>query len=352
MIKKRLTQHQVDRIRAAQAQRREDAARRVLVEAADGTSRRGRVVAHYGQTLAVQGEEDGAVVRCFQRAGLPQLVTGDWVVWEPDEDATGVVVALEPRHSELARPDLRGKLKPIAANVDQILVLFSAFPPTPLPLLDRYCVAAAVAQIPVILVLSKGDLLSPEDPYRHVLREYSDLGFQTLEVAFGETLNMQLMPQLQDKTSVFVGQSGVGKSTLLNRLLGVDIRVQTLSESTGKGRHTTTRAEWYALPHGGAVIDSPGIREFGLWHIPEAHVLDGFPDIADFVEHCRFRDCQHRQEPRCAVLQAVEEGTLLARRLHSYHMILESLDEPGQLDYYADPLVTHKSPARGWEPET
>lgn len=352
MVKKRLTQQQVGRIRAAQAQRREDAAQRVLVQAQTGTSRRGRVIAHYGQTLAVKADEAGTVVRCFQRAGLPQLVTGDWVVWEPDADTTGVVVALEPRYSELARPDLRGKLKPIAANVDQILVLFSAYPPTPLPLLDRYCVAAAVAQIPVVLVLSKGDLLAPEDPYRQVLKEYAALGFKTLEVAFGDTLTTQLMPQLQDQTSVFVGQSGVGKSTLLNRLLGVDIRVQTLSESTGKGRHTTTRAQWYALPHGGAVIDSPGIREFGLWHIPETKVLQGFPDLSVYTDHCRFRDCQHRHEPGCAVLQAVDEGKLLARRLHSYHMILESLNEPGQLDYYADPLVTHKSPARGWEPET
>ena len=349
MVKKRLTQQQVDRIRSAQAQRREDAAQRVLANATG--NRRGRIIAHFGQTLAIQDEEDGAVVRCFQRAGLPQLVTGDWVVWEPDEEATGVVVAQEPRHSVLARPDLRGKLKPIAANVDQILVLFSAFPPTPMPLLDRYCVAAAVADIAVTLVLSKGDLLAEDDPYRTYLQEYADLGFKTLEVAFGQSVLTQLMPYLQDKTSVFVGQSGVGKSTLLNRLLGADIRVQTLSESSGKGRHTTTRAEWYALPEGGAVIDSPGIREFGLWHIPESEVMAGFPDLAAYAGQCRFRDCQHQQEPGCAVLQAVEAGQLLARRLDSYHTILASLDEPGQLDYHADPLVTHKSPVRGWEPE-
>lgn len=351
MVKKRLSQQQVDRIRAAQAQRREVAAQQIMQHDDVGMSRRGRIIAHYGQTLAVQDLEDNTVVRCFQRAGLPQLVTGDRVVWQPDTEQSGVIAALEPRSSELTRPDIRGKLRPIAANVDQIFVLFSAYPPTPLPLLDRYCVAAAVAQIPVILVLSKGDLLASDDPYRAVLQDYSALGYQTLEVAFGVELELAIMPYLRHKTSVFVGQSGVGKSTLLNRLLGEDIRVQALSDATGKGRHTTTRAQWYALPEGGAVIDSPGIREFGLWHIPETEVMAGFPDIAAFAGLCRFRDCQHQHEPGCAVLQAVAEGQLLARRLQSYQLILQSLDEPGQLDYHADPLVNQKSPAKTWEPE-
>lgn len=351
MVKKRLSQQQVDRIRAAQAQRREAVAQQVIDRTEGVISRRGRIIAHFGQTLAVQDVDDGSVVRCFQRAGLPQLVTGDRVVWQPDTEQTGVIAALEPRVSALARPDLRGKLKPVAANVDQIFVLFSAYPPTPLPLLDRYCVAAAVAQIPVILVLSKGDLLAPDDPYRTVLQEYAALGYETLEVAFGAELESVMMPHLQDKTSVFVGQSGVGKSTLLNRLLGEDIRVQTLSDATGKGRHTTTRAQWYDLPQGGAVIDSPGIREFGLWHIPESQVLAGFSDLAAFAGQCRFRDCQHQHEPGCAVLQAVADGRLLARRLQSYQLILQSLDEPGQLDYHADPLVNSRSPNKAWEPD-
>lgn len=333
MAKRRLSKQQSARVRHTQNERQRRAAQRAesveeqLSAGELGAERFGLVRAHYGATLAIEDMQDKSVVRCHQRANLPPLVTGDRVTWRPGADM-GVVVAADARRSLLSRPDMRGNLRPVAANIDQILIVFSVSPATPVALVDRYLVAAALSGIEPILVLNKSDLLSPEDPYRRYLEEYAALGYRTLMLSALSPLDDTLVPLLRDRVSIFVGQSGVGKSSLVNQLLGDDaIAVQTVSDATGKGRHTTTTASLYHMEKGGDLIDSPGIREFGLWHVPASDVAAGFPEFQPYLGQCRFRDCTHRREPGCALQSAVAAGDVLARRLDSYHTILDSLSE-------------------------
>lgn len=340
MAKRRLSRQQTARIRHTQSERQrraDDRAAQVEAQLSSGqlgAERAGRVLAHFGATLDIEDLGDSTnpatstVYRCHQRANLPPLVTGDRVAWRPGAEQTGVVVACDARTSLLSRPDLRGNLRPVAANIDQILIVFAASPETPPALIDRYLVAAALSDIEPVLVLNKSDLLTVDHPYRTMLREYAALGYRTLLLSALSPLTETLVPMLCGQTSIVVGQSGVGKSSLVNQLFGdTQIAVQTVSEATGKGRHTTTTARLYHLPQGGDLIDSPGIREFGLWHVPPEQVVAGFPEFQPLLGQCRFRDCQHRQEPGCALQQAIASGQVLARRLESYHTILDSLDE-------------------------
>lgn len=334
MAKRKLTKQQQARIRHTQSERlrrterKSSQAEKQLEEGAVGPEQAGVVQAHYGATLAIECPADGLVYRCYQRANLPALVTGDRVTWCAGKEQTGVVVACEDRRSLLVRPDMRGQLRPVAANIDQIMIVFSSLPATPLALLDRYLVAAALSNIEPVLVLNKSDLLTRDDPYRTFLAEYEALGYRTLLLSAKEPLQETLVPELREKTTVFVGQSGVGKSSLIRQLLGDEqIVIGDISDATGKGKHTTTTAMLYHMPQGGDLIDSPGIREFGLWHVPADQVMQGFPDLFAYNGLCKFRDCKHQDDPGCAIQAAIEEGAVMGRRLDSYHSILASLAE-------------------------
>ena len=183
-----------------------------------------------------------------------------------------------------------------------------------------------------LLLLNKADLIDAqnETALNTLLGVYRQLGYPLLEVSALEGDGMELLKkQLDGNISVFVGQSGVGKSSLVNSLLpGVDTRVGALSELTGKGTHTTTTARLFHFPGGGQLIDSPGIREFGLVHVSRDDVEAGFIEFADLLGHCRFRDCKHDREPGCALLKALEEGRIQPQRMNSYRHILASLPEP------------------------
>ncbi|GHC19622.1 small ribosomal subunit biogenesis GTPase RsgA [Aidingimonas halophila] len=336
MSKRKLTRQQRWRIEKIQAERAARAARRDHEEATRptagqvGVEREGRVIAHFGHTLDVRAAADGVVYRCHRRANLEGLVTGDRVVWRAADDGTGVVVARGARDNILQRPDNRGQLKPVAANLDQILIVF-AVEPEPYPnLIDRYLVAAEATGIPPILVLNKCDLLSTQksgSDLSHLLDGYHALGYPTIKASTAQSDGLDaLYHQLAGKTSVFVGQSGVGKSSLIDRLLpGVSLRIGDLSGDARKGTHTTTTAQLYTLPEGGELIDSPGIRDFSLTHLDEQQVTEGFIEFRPFLGRCRFRDCRHRNEPGCALQAAVERGDIHPDRFDSYRRILNSL---------------------------
>ncbi|MFC5696875.1 small ribosomal subunit biogenesis GTPase RsgA [Pseudomonas sp. GCM10022186] len=340
MAKRQLTRRQSWRIekiqeeRAARAAKRESRALEELEGGDLGPEQTGLVIAHFGvqvEVEALEGEHVGEVMRCHLRANLPPLVTGDRVVWRAGNQGSGVIVAQLPRSSELCRPDMRGVLKPVAANVDQIVIVFAPLPEPHANLIDRYLVAAEHAGIHPLLLLNKADLVDDQNSAMldDLLGIYRQLGYPLLEVSARQGGGMEdLMARLDGHISVFVGQSGVGKSSLVNSLLpGVDTRVGALSELTGKGTHTTTTARLFHFPGGGELIDSPGIREFGLGHVSRDDVEAGFIEFNELLGTCRFRDCKHDREPGCALLKALEDGRVHPQRMASYRHILASLPQ-------------------------
>jgi ribosome biogenesis GTPase len=338
MAKRQLNRRQNWRIEKIQEERAARAAKREshtldTLEGGDlGPEQLGLVIAHFGvqvEVEALNGELAGQVCRCHLRANLPALVTGDQVVWRAGNQGIGVIVAQLPRDTELRRPDSRGQLKPVAANVDLIVIVFAPLPEPHPNLIDRYLVAAEHAGITPLLLLNKADLIDAQNgpALEALLAVYRQLGYPLLEVSAHEGGGMQaLQERLNGHVSVFVGQSGVGKSSLVNSLLpGVDTRVGPLSEQTGAGTHTTTTARLFHFPGGGKLIDSPGIREFGLGHVSRDDVEAGFIEFHELLGHCRFRDCKHDREPGCALLKALEEGRIQQQRMNSYRHILSSL---------------------------
>ncbi|MGI9250149.1 MAG: ribosome small subunit-dependent GTPase A [Pseudohongiellaceae bacterium] len=292
----------------------------------------GRVVGHYGKQLEVEAlGDDRSVVaavtaRCHQRANLPPVVAGDLVVWEADEDGQGVVVARGQRRNAFGRASGRVN-KPMAANVDLVLVMVAVVPEAFCGLIDRYVVAVEALGLPLLLVINKSDLMDESNVARidGMVSLYGSLGYPVhlISVRDGDGL-AALNEKLTGLTAVLVGQSGVGKSSLVNAL-GVRDLAQTgaLSKrkSKGKGTHTTTTARLYHLVNFN-LIDSPGIREFGLDHIEEADIWRGFVEFRPFLGQCKYRDCSHQHEPGCALREALARGQLRQERFDSCFQIL------------------------------
>ncbi len=310
-----------------------------------GPEQSGIVIAHFGtqvevETLTIAGvapPKDHPIIRrrCHFRANLGSLVTGDRVVFR-DGNPTGVVVAVKERETALSRPDPYGELKTIAANIDRILIVIAPLPKPHTQLVDRYIVAAETLGIKAALVINKMDLV--DDSNRQTINSFVEL-YRNLnyEVITASTYNnsdnteddglVDLQNFLADHTSVFVGQSGVGKSSLINLLIpDLNLQVGEISEANQKGTHTTTTAQLFHFPKGGDLIDSPGIREFGLWHMDGSDILEGFIEFRPFIGHCKFRDCQHQQEPQCAIIKAYEEGHISPYRMESYRALRDSTE--------------------------
>ena len=345
--KRRLTEQQQRRIQKQQKTRQE--------ELDTSNDLEGLVVQHYGRQLEVQalslpdqhpikpdvqdGEPDpfwkpieiGSVWRCHTRTNLEALVTGDRVKWQADPNTgLGIITAIHPRQSLLTRPDRYHKVKPVAANVSLIVIVFASFPEVAPSLIDRYIVACADAEIPALLVLNKADLIKENDPILSLMQEYQTLGYEVIQCQSNGDLSA-LADRLAGETVAFVGQSGVGKSSLINAMVpDAAQKTNIISENSALGQHTTTSTRLIAFGEGAALIDSPGIREFGLWHLNAAKVQTGFPEIENLLGHCQFRNCTHKHEKLCALRLAAQSGEILQRRLDSYLRLTDEITEAQQ----------------------
>lgn len=343
MTKRKLNRRQQWRIDKIQQERVNRVQRKAASDDLPGASQlgseqRGRVVTHFGQQVVIENHNHERI-RCHFRATLEQLVVGDRVIFQPPASAgVGVVSAIEPRTTVLKRPDPYGNLKPVAANIEQMLITFAPLPTPSSQLLDRYLVAAELSAIEPVLVLNKSDLIDDSNA-EHVdalQALYLRLGYRCLRASATTNDGLDaLRIALQDKTSVFVGQSGVGKSSLINALMpdATALAIGDLSTNSGLGQHTTVSSQLIAFPGGGELIDSPGVREFGLWHIGEEELLSGYTDLAPLAGRCRFRNCSHRHEPGCALTAAAESGEISAERLANFFKIAETLDEESRARY-------------------
>ncbi|MFN2304414.1 MAG: ribosome small subunit-dependent GTPase A [Anaerolineales bacterium] len=279
---------------------------------------------------AHQDEKSGRVTAVGENHMDPVAV-GDRVAFKPTDDGSGMILEVHPRQNYLAR----GSAKPnpraysfeqvIAANLDQIMPVFAAANPQPKwHMLDRILVAAESHHIPSQIVITKFDLVKgdpKEEDILTVIDRYRKIGYPVIvtSAVVGRGLD-SLKTALSQRTSLLVGKSGVGKSTLLNSLEpGLGIKVQSVNPSTGKGRHTTSHLEMFPLAMGGAIIDTPGTREFGLWGLDERDLADCFPEMRPLIGKCKFGlSCKHNEEPNCAIRHAVMDGIISPYRYRSY----------------------------------
>lgn len=282
---------------------------------------------HVGLIIAAHGKRydaelpDGAVVSCVTRGKKSELACGDRVEIKLTGPNEGVVEKFLPRSSLLYRSnEYRKKL--LAANVTQIIIVLAALPSYYPELLDRCLVAAETENIRPLILLNKADL--PETTAaQEKLGLYEQLGYTVLPLC-GKQDIAPLLPWLQDQTSVLVGQSGMGKSTLVNTLLpAAQAHTREISQALDSGKHTTTAARLYHLNSASHLIDSPGLQEFGLAHVTPDQIEHAFVEFRPFLGRCRFNDCQHLNEPDCALHEAVKNGAITEDRLLCYHRIIE-----------------------------
>ncbi len=291
--------------------------------------RAGRVVASHGRDATV-ADAAGNRVHCRLQGRRLAVVCGDRVHWSPTdtEGGTGIIVEVLPRRNCLARIDARGVAEPVAANLTQIVAVLAPLPAPDFGLCDRYLAAAGWNGLAACVVANKSDLPDDGEKLEAALADYARTGYAVVRASKRLVDGVAaLRERLVGETSVLVGQSGVGKSSLTNALVpGVEAAVAEVSRASESGRHTTSTAFLYSLPTGGELIDSPGVRDFAPPLPPPRDVAGGFREIAALAVDCRFRDCLHRGEPGCAVTGAAP-GVIVARRMESYLRLLALAEE-------------------------
>ena len=297
-----------------------------------GEKRTGLVLAREGGRFRVATDE-GEVVAVLRgkarRDAHDRVVVGDRVILDEGDESPGIagIAGVEPRRNQLERRTPRGRgNRPVAANLDRVYVVTAAADPPPVPqLLDRLCAIAEANEIPVALVVNKAEL----DPAgaEALGARYRLAGYETYLVSAksGEGLD-RLFQELRGKESLLTGASGVGKTSLLNRLQpGLGLRTREVSERIRRGKNTTVAAAIVPIDGGGWLVDTPGFSEVGLWGIEPRELASCFPELRDALERCKFPDCTHRTEPGCAVTGKVAAGGIARERYESYLVLLEEL---------------------------
>jgi ribosome biogenesis GTPase len=318
MSKRQVTHQQTNRIRKKQTRFQEQASSTTSDKLSTGL-----VIQRYSRHALLE-ETNGRQRRCTIRPDIETLVAGDEVVWLPEGEEQGVVVAVSPRKSVLNRPDFRGTLKPVAANITQVMIVVAPMPEISWALLDSYLVMTETLRLMACIVLNKTDLdkgIESKSLVEQLRTIYAPLNYPILAISREhQTGHAALMAALNHQTSVFVGQSGVGKSSIISRILPDEMHIRTseVSEHSNLGCHTTRNSCLYHLANGGHLIDSPGVREFSLWDLPNRHLAEGFREFKPLITQCQFRNCNHQNTPGCAVIQALNEGQISPLRYENY----------------------------------
>lgn len=330
-MRRRLSERQIERIRTLQDRRRqrlEERAQRALTTLDEAPPQEGLVVVRHGVNLATE-DAAGRVHHCLARQNIGEPVCGDRVVWQPTGREQGVVTAILERRTVLSRPDYGGRDKPLAANLTALVILVAPEPEPNEYLVDQYLVATELMGVHAMIACNKVDLLSPAALAQLQGRfvRYQAIGYPLAWISLRGGQDIEpLTRHLEGETSILVGQSGVGKSSLVKALLpDREIQIGRLSRATGLGRHTTSTATCYRLPCGGRLIDSPGVRSFRLGAIGLEDLERGFREIAPLRGRCRFADCHHEREPGCAVKQALAAGSIHPERFANFRHLAAQL---------------------------
>ncbi|MDC0965850.1 ribosome small subunit-dependent GTPase A [Candidatus Thioglobus sp.] len=278
----------------------------------------GLVITRYGQRLLVEAQS-GELYQCTGRRNIELSVAGDQVIFQTTDNNEGVVTALLPRDNFLTRSQ-----KLIAANIDELWLVVAIEPHYQFELIDRYLVVAENAGLPINIVVNKIELSDDFDQVKHDFSLYESAGYSVHYLSVKAQTNVaEFKAQLKHKAHIFLGQSGVGKSSLINELIpDLNLRVNEISTKSKLGKHTTTNTTLYHIPSGGDLIDSPGIREFQLDELTDKEILSGFREFKPFIGQCKFRNCAHINEPKCAIKTAVEEGAIHMQRYHNYLQLI------------------------------
>lgn len=330
MAKRKLSKQQQRRI----ASKQEDKIQDDKLQLDESSTQTARIISHHGRQLYAE-TETGEKIKCKMRQNLGDLACGDYVLLQQALNATGesqnVVIAVKERTNLLVKTGFAGAVKPVAANIGQ-LVIVTSLRPKPNPyLIDRYLTSAENLPAKAAIVINKVDLLDDETKKiaDNLTSLYQNIGYQVICTSIKNNIGIdELSAALSNTTSILVGLSGVGKSSLVKAILPKEeIKIGETSASTGEGKHTTTVSALYHLKGNGIIIDSPGVRDFTPINKSQAEITHGFIDVRRFNGACKFANCSHQNEPECAMKEAVKKGELNEQRFNNYLRLVAEFND-------------------------